>query len=407
MKHVQGNTMYFLNIGVLFAIFTKCFCDVDFSDRPRNFSIELIHFTQLETGGHIVISPFGIWSLMTGVALGATRNSYRQLSRAFILPKQQNELVEGYKKLTKTVLYPKSKGVTLTSKNYVFLDDDFVIYPQFKQLVQDDFDAAIKVFDFDNQNTAAKIANSYIQNTGGGRVTNVLKSDDFTEARMLLTNVISFKGLWSSPFNKSETTRQPFYNEDKVKIGEVNMMYQLAPFPISNMRNLKSLVLELPYGDDDKYSMLFILPYNNVKLAEVYQNFAKVTLKDIQQKLRVDIEELDLEDIEVGIPRFKISTNIVLNKPLNNMGVFDIFEPDLASFERVTSEDIFVSAVIHKADIDVTESGTIASASTIAGFSDKMQTPKFIANRPFLYFVVEKTTTTVIFGGIYSKPTIY
>lgn len=399
--------MYLLNIGVLFAIFTKCYCDVDFSDRPRNFSIELIHFTQLETGGHVVISPFGIWTLMTGVALGATRDSYNQLRRTFILPRNKNELVEGYKKLTKTVLNPKTIGVTLTSKNYVFLDNDFLVYPQFKQVVQKDFDAAVKVIDFDNPHAAAKIANSYINNTGGVRVANVLKSEDFAESRMLIANVISFKGLWNSTFNKSDTTRKPFYNEDMVKIGEVNMMYQVTPFPFSNMRDLKAFVLELPYGDDDKYSMMFILPYNRVKIADVYQKFAKITLKDIQQKLQDDIEEMDLVDVQVEIPRFKINTNVVLNKPLNSMGVTDIFEPDLASFEKVTSEDIFVSAVIHKADIDVTESGTVATGYTTVRLSDRITPPKFIANRPFLYFIIERTTTTVIFGGIYSQPSVY
>lgn len=399
--------MYLLNIGVIFAIFTKCFCEVDFSDRPRNFSIELIHFTQQETDGHVVISPFGIWTLMCGVALGATRESYRQLSRAFILPKDNEELIEGYKKLTKTVLNTKTKAVTLASKNYVFLDDDFVIYPQFKQIIQEEFNATVKVFDFDDANSAANKANSYIKKTGGERMTNVLTSEDFAESRMLITNVISFKGLWNSPFNKAETSRQLFYNEDLEKIGEVNMMRKVAPLPFSNVRDLKAYVVELPYGDNDKYSMLIILPYFHVKLADVYQNFAKVSLKDVQQKLQDDIKELDLEDVQIEIPRFKISTNVALNKPLNSMGVFDIFEPDLASFEKVTSEDIFVSAVIHKADIEVTESGTIASASTTARFADRMSTPQFTANRPFLYFVIEKTTTTVIFGGIYSKPTIY
>lgn len=399
--------MYLLSIGVLFGIFTKCFCDVDFSDRPRNFSIELIHFTQLETGGHIVISPFGIWTLMTGVALGATRDSYNQLSRAFILPKNKNELVKGYKKLTKTVLNPKTVGVTLTSNNYVFLDNDFLVYPQFKQLIQRDFDAAVKIIDFDNPHAAAKKANSYIINTKGGRVSNILKSEDFSESRMLIANVIYFKGLWNSTFDASKTRRQPFYNEKMEKIGEVNMMQQEAPFPFSNMRDLKAFVLELPYGDDDKYSMMLILPYNHVKIADVYQKFSKVTLKDIQRKLQNDIEEMDLVDVQVEIPRFKISTNIVLNKPLNNMGVFDIFEPDLASFEKVTSEDIFISAVIHKADIDVTESGTVASGYTTARLSDRILPPKFIANRPFLYFIIERTTTTVIFGGIYSRPSVY
>ncbi|XP_026316191.1 serine protease inhibitor 77Ba-like [Hyposmocoma kahamanoa] len=399
--------MYRLSIGVLFVIITTCFCDVDFSDRARNFSIELIHFTQLETNGHVVISPFGIWTLMTGVALGATRDSYKQLIRAFILPRNKNELIEGYKKLTNTVLTSKTKGVSLTSKNYVFLDNDFMVYPQFRHMVQEDFGAIVKVLDFDNPNAAAKKANSYIKKIGSGVVANVLKSEDFAESRMLITNVISFKGLWSSPFNKSETRRKPFYNEDMEKIGEVNMMYQVAPFPISNYPDIKAYILELPYGNDNKYSMLVILPHIHVKLADVYQNFAKVTLKDLQQKLLDDIEIWDLTDVEVQLPRFKISTNVVLNKPLNNMGVFDIFEPDLASFEKVTSEDIFVSAVIHKADIEVTESGTVASGSTTASFSDRTLTPEFTANRPFLYFIIERTTTTVIFGGIYSQPIVY
>lgn len=392
---------------LLFTVISTCTCAVDFSDRPRNFSIELVHFTQLESDGHVVISPFGIWSLMTGVALGTSGDSYKQLSRAFILPRNPNELIQGYKALNKAVLDPNTNGVTMTSKNYVFLDDDFEINPGFRKIVQDEFGAAVKVLDFNDPNTAARIANNYIVNSGGGRVANVLKSDDFAESRMILTNVISFKGLWSSPFNKSDTTRRPFYNENKEIIGDVNMMYQKGAFPFSSVPQLKAFVLELPYGNDNKYSMLIVLPYNNVKVADMYENFATVSLKDIQQKLASDIENYGLVEIEVQVPRFQISTNVVLNKPLNNMGVYDIFEPDRASFQKITDKDIFVSAIIHKADIEVTESGTVASAVTTAILADRISTPKFDANKPFVYFVIERTTSTVIFGGIYSKPTVY
>lgn len=395
-----------LLIGVFLFLFGSCFCAVDFTERPRNFSIELLHHTQAETGGHVVISPFGIWTLMTGVAIGATGNSYNQLARAFILPKNINSLITGYRNLTALVLDPPtSSGVSVTSKNFLFLDNDFTVNPAFRSLLQNDFAASIKVLDFDDPNSA-KVANSYIEKSGG-RVSNVLRSDDFQESRMILTNVISFKGLWASPFNKTDTELEPFYSEDKLVVGSVNMMFQKGQFPFANMKNLKAFVVELPYGSGGKYSMLFVLPYANVKIADMYRNFATVTLKDIFNKLRADEDAFGLDDIDVKIPRFHISTNIVLNKPLNNMGVYDIFQPDLAKFQRVTKQNIFVSAIIHKADIEVTESGTIASAVSTATFADRISAPSFYCNRPFVYFVMEKSTTTAIFSGIYSQPTVY
>ncbi|XP_028039637.1 serine protease inhibitor 77Ba-like [Bombyx mandarina] len=393
--------------SIAFVLFFvgACYCDVDFSERPRNFSIELLYHTQTQTDGHVVISPFGIWTLMTGIALGASGNSYRQLSRAFILPKNPATLIEGYKSLTDVVLDQTANGVSLVSRNFVFLDNDFTLLPAFRTTLQKDFGASIKVLDFSDPNSA-RIANTYIEKSGG-RVSNVLRSDDFQESRLILTNVISFKGLWGLPFNKSDTELEPFYNEDRLVIGSVNMMYQKGQFPFSNLKKLKAFVLELPYGTDGKYSMLVILPHPRTKIADMYKNFADVNLKDVFKQLQKDVDDFGLEDVDVKLPRFQISTNVVLNKPLNDMGVYDIFQPDLANFQRITKENIFVSAIVHKADIEVTESGTVASASTVATLTDRISAPAFHANRPFVYFVMEKTTTTVIFSGIYSKPTVY
>lgn len=395
-----------ISAGLCLFLIGSCFCAVEFSERPRNFSIELLHYTQAETGGHVVISPFGIWTLMTGISLGASGNSYNQLARAFILPKNQNNLITGYRDLTAQVLDPPtSSGVSMTSKNFVFLDNDFTVDPAFKRGLQNEFGASVKVLDFDDPNSA-KVANSHIEKSGG-RVSNVLRSDDFHESRMILTNVISFKGLWKSPFNETDTQLEPFYNEDKLVVGTVNMMFQKGQFPFANMKNLKAFAVELPYGNGGKYSMLVILPYANVKIAEMYKNFATVTVKDIFNKLKADEDAYGLDDVDVKIPRFRISTNLVLNKPLNKMGVYDIFQPDLANFQRATKQNIFVSAIVHKAEIEVTETGTVASAVSTATFADRISAPSFYCNRPFVYFVMEKSTTTVIFSGIYSQPNVY
>lgn len=395
-----------IRIMLITLFVSSSYCDIDFSERSRNFSIVLLHHTAKEIGGHVVMSPFGIWSLMTGIASGASDQSYEQLRRALIIPKNEARLVEGYKNLTSIVLEPKTPGVSLTSKNYMFLDKDFTIYQRFKSVMTNDFKAAIKVLDFKDPNLAARTANNYIADSGA-RVTNVLTSDDFMEARMILTNVISFKGLWGLPFNKTDTTMEPFSNENGEVIGNVNMMFQMGLFAFSNIKALKAFVLELPYGNDGRYSMILLLPYPKTKVADMYKNLEKVTLKDIFEQLDNDTAVYGLGEIEVKVPRFKISTNIVLNRPLSAMGITDIFDPKYANFKLVSQEPLFISAIVHKADIEVTESGTVASASTSAYFADRITPPRFYANRPFVYFVMEKSTTTVIFGGIYSKPSVY
>ncbi|CAF4942116.1 unnamed protein product [Pieris macdunnoughi] len=393
-------------IVILTFCFACAYAAPEFSGRARNFSLELLQFTQLETDGHIVISPFGIWTLLTGIALGASGKSKTQISHALFLPRNQKAIINGYANLTETVLDPTSPDVQLASKNFMFLDRDFHIYPEFQSVITNDFNAMIRNLNFKDPSAAAQTANALISNSGA-KVSNVLTSDDFTNSRLILTNAITFRGLWQSPFNKTDTSEEKFYNEDNKEIGRVNMMYQRGQLPFSNIKELKSLVMELPYGKEGKYVMLVVLPYPKVKVYDVYQQFQTVTFSDIFTRLQEDVDNYGLEDVDIKLPRFKISTNVVMNGPLIKMGVVDIFDPNKASFERISPESIYVSAIVHKADIEVTESGTVASAETSAYFADRISTPRFNANRPFLYFIMEKATETVIFSGIYSKPSVF
>lgn len=397
--------MLFTVYLILFISTVKC-ANITVGDRLCNFSLELVHHTAKYTNNHIIISPFGVWSLLTGVALGATGETWDQIRHALFLPSTEKTLINSYKNITTAVLNRGNQDVMLSSKNYMFLDKNFQVNMNFKNKILTDFNAMIKVLDFKDSNTAAQTANQHINNSGG-KFSNVLTSPDFEDSKMILTNVISFKGLWGLPFNKTDTNVEPFYDENKKVIGSVNMMYQRGEFKFSSITDLNGIVLELPYGTDGKYSMLFAIPRPTSSVAEMYKNFAKVSLKDILKQLVEDSEAYGEVNVDVKVPKFKISTSIALNKPLIDMGVTDMFEPNLASFEKVSTDKIFVSTIVHKADIEVTESGTVASAVTSAFFADRITPPSFHANRPFVYFVIEKTSPTIIFGGIYSQPSVY
>ncbi|CAH2058019.1 unnamed protein product, partial [Iphiclides podalirius] len=380
---------------------------MEFGDRASNFSVELLYYTAEETDWHTVISPLGVWSLLIGVSMGTTGNGHEQLRRGLFLSKKSNGLASDYNKFIKDVIKPPTTEVMLKNKNYLFVDSGFGLKAEFQLSIVNDFGAKVTGMRFASPEAAAAKANSVIHKSDAS-VSDVFHSDDFRNSKMILTNVISFKGFWRMPFNETETRVLPFYDENHKEIGKVNMMQQQNDFQISNIAQISSMVLELPYGVDDHYSFLAVLPYFEVKLSEVYGALEKVSIRDILEKLRSDNEMFGESKVMVSLPRFKISTNVILNRPLQSMGVVDIFDPNTSSFRLISkNEGLYVSAIVHKADIEVTETGTVASAATSAYFADRALPGNFNANRPFLYFIIEKSTGTIIFSGAYSKPTIF
>lgn len=86
------------------------------------------------------------------------------------------------------------------------------------------------------------------------------------------------------------------------------------------------------------------------------------------------------------------------------MGLTDIFNVKKANLSRISKHPIFLSRIIHKATIDVNEVGTVASAATGAIFANKAISPRFQANRPFAFLIIEKNTNTLLFCGQVRKP---
>jgi len=86
------------------------------------------------------------------------------------------------------------------------------------------------------------------------------------------------------------------------------------------------------------------------------------------------------------------------------MGMPAAFDPSTADFSGITGiEELFISAVVHKAFVSVDEAGTEAAGATaiIVGTTGVSPLPSasFRADHPFLFLIRDVRTGTILFVG--------
>ena len=112
------------------------------------------------------------------------------------------------------------------------------------------------------------------------------------------------------------------------------------------------------------------------------------------------------------MPRFGIETKAGLKDVLTALGMPLAFDPASADFTGIhTPEPLYISKVIHQANIDVDEKGTEAAAATAVGMDTgggpsalKQITLRF--DHPFLFFVRDVDTGAVLFMGRVTDPSL-
>lgn len=159
-------------------------------------------------------------------------------------------------------------------------------------------------------------------------------------------------------------------------------------------------VLALPYRGDD-LSMLGVLPRRVDGLQQIEH---KLSIDDVGSWR----DQLRTQKVRIFLPRFTMTCRFSLKETLANMGMPDAFSLRQADFSGMTgSRDLFISAVVHKALIEVNEEGTEAGAATavVTTLGREQEPPTFRADHPFLFLIQENHTGSLLFIGRVIDPT--
>lgn len=213
---------------------------------------------------------------------------------------------------------------------------------------------------------------------------------------MLLLNAVYFKGDWKYRFDEKATFNGNFnFANGRKKL--VPTMSQQGTFRRAFAPEYAAV--ELPYGGGD-YRMTVVLPKAGTDVTAFAKTFDVKAWDALQSQLGEGA-------LIVKLPRFEFAYEYKpgLNAMLVAMGIRGAFAGGLTKIRK--QDDLFVSMVKQKAYIKTDEKGSEAAAVTsveIQLTSLPTAPPTFHADRPFLFFITEKNTGTVLFAGRVSEP---
>ncbi|XP_016972951.1 serine protease inhibitor 77Ba isoform X1 [Drosophila rhopaloa] len=378
---------------------------ISISQGVQVFALDLLQRISIEveeSNRDFMISPFSIWSLLVLLYEGSNGETYNQLGRVLRI-NVEGEKLRGAYKVWSSFLNTTTPTIEVATLQAIYTDKDYPIKNNYRDTIQN-YNVQPVVVDFYSPDSVVEI-NMATNRTTRGLIPYTVLPQDIYGARMFLLSSLYFKGQWKYPFNETLTRVESFYNENDQPITQIPMMVQEANFAYAaNIEGLDGYVLELPYGKQDRLSMIVVLPKRGFKLRDVANNLKNIGLRPILQRLEAFRKKAPEDnEVEVMMPKFVTSTDFALKETLINMGVKDLFDETAANLDRM-SNGLFAKQVFHSTKIIVDEQGTTAGAVTEASLVNKATPPKFQMNRPFQYMIVEKATGLMLFAGQVRNP---
>lgn len=353
-----------------------------------------------ERPGNLFFSPYSLSTALAMTAAGARGETARRMAEVLHLPADPAQAGAGFGALVARVNGPGGQepgADTLVAANALWLRAGQAFLPGFLETVQTRYAAGLFPVDFAADPEAAReTINRWVEIQTRDKIRDLIGAGVLRkDTSVVLTNAIYFKGAWRSPFQESRTRKDATFHAAGGRDLTVPMMAQTGSFAYLDGGTFQAV--ELPYQGDGRV-MTVLLPKEADGLGALEGSLTEASLAGWLQGLagrRVNLE----------VPRFRLSQGFDVRDALEALGMADAFDPARADFSGMTGRrDQALSAVLHKAFVEVNESGTEAAAATAVVMKMTMaaaQPPPvtFRADHPFLVLIRDRESGSVLFLG--------
>jgi len=362
------------------------------TETANNFAFKMFR----EVSEHnTFFSPFSLNMLLGMLYNGSSDDTRTEIENALGIDGfSESEINEFYKKISQALL-----GIDpltdMIIANSIWINDKISIKNTFIEAGKNYFNTEVRTLDFSNPNISKTIDNWVAEKTRS--IINSIGINPQPDDFLYLINALYFKSEWQAgnKFDRRQTRRRDFRTAEGKKM--VYMMEQTSFLSYYADRHLHAI--ELPYGNG-AFSMVVLLPTQNRNINQLIDNLDNAKWQNI-------VSNMNLQQVHLRLPRFKIEDEFLLRQPIMNVGMKQMFS---GGFANITDLPLWVSEIIQKTHIEVNEEGTEAAAVTavvLTGFSGRgrrVEPIRFFADRPFMFLIRERSTGTILFMGRVDDP---
>jgi Serine protease inhibitor len=252
---------------------------------------------------------------------------------------------------------------------------------------------------------AREAINRWVEEKTRQRIQELIPEGALSPAsRLVLVNAVYLKAKWELPFRRAATREETFYLEDRRTL-ETPLMHQQKDIRYVQGRSYQAVELDYRGGD---LSMLVLLPDRKDGLRDLETTLSVQMLNDC-------VKQMDYREVMLALPRFKMTWGTDVSDLLKKLGMLLAFS-EQADFSGINGrrppdyEALFISAVLHKAFVEVDEEGTEAAAATgvVLKMGRLLTEPptNFRADHPFLFAIRDKASGVILFLGRVADPTL-
>ncbi|XP_015375360.1 PREDICTED: serpin B4-like isoform X6 [Diuraphis noxia] len=363
----------------------------------HDFSFSLYKELAKTETGNMFYSPFSIHVIMFMASVGAASKTFDEMINVIHLNKTTHSM-EAYKNLLEDLI---SENDNLKLATGMFVDTAFNVKDSFVENSKKYLNSSMEKLNFKNDpEQQRQYINNWVLSKTNNKIKDLFPKDSITQATALvLANAVHFKSAWAHKFNDAEDDSFYVTPSNKVTVKMMTLVHDLQYYHDSD---LKFAALELPY-EHHAFKMIILLPDAKDGLKDLENNFSKIKLHEISNKMTQ-------HHVTVKLPRFKLEQSLQLEETLSNLGCPTMFTR-AANFSNIVEDgDLYVTKVVHKAYVDVNELGTEAAAATGVHFAlmsawipEPAPNVDFHADHPFVIIIVSRTED-VLFQGRVSKP---
>ncbi|XP_034799473.2 serpin B4 [Pan paniscus] len=385
------------------------------SEANTKFMFDLFRQFRKSKKNNIFYSPISITSALGMVLLGAKDNTAQQIKKVLHFDQVTENTTEKaatyhvdrsgnvhhqFQKLL-TEFNKSTDAYELKIANKLFGEKTYQFLQEYLDAIKKFYQTSVESVDFANApEESRKKINSWVESQTNEKIKNLFPDGTIgNDTTLVLVNAIYFKGQWENKFKKENTKEEKFWpNKNTYK--SVQMMRQYNSFNFALLEDVQAKVLEIPYKGKD-LSMIVLLPNEIDGLQKLEE---KLTAEKLMEW--TSLQNMRETHVDLHLPRFKMEESYDLKDTLRTMGMVNIFNGDADLSGMTGSRGLSVSKVLHKAFVEVTEEGAEAAAATavvVVELSSPSTNEEFHCNHPFLFFIRQNKTNSILFYGRFSS----